>query len=668
MATWFAQNSSVNIDSVNQWNSAANGSGSWLTWASLGASDILVANNKSSITINVSFTCATITTAATGGTAGGGFLLAAGVTVTANVVSDSGVCINRTATGAESFIVGNVTGGTANGVHNNSASTISITGNVLGGTSGFGIRNETTGVINVTGNVTAAGTYGIANITTGSINITGNVTGGSGAGGGGSGVYNVATAVVTITGNVTGGTGESSYGVRSDSTGTISISGSITAGVGARAHGVYSPASAYVYLLGTLLTANSDGFAAVVASRPLIHSSATLQHTYRVNNAGVAGVARSLYTGGTNLNQPAISNVRSGTVYGAASEYTGTLAVPSPTLVAIGVATDNTVGSYEPGGGASAADIADAVWDEARSGHVTAGTFGEKVNAELDSASVDAIWNEVLTGATHNIASSAGRRLRQLADTVVLVDGVCDAASNAGTDSTGTITLEVGTTTACVGQAIRCENQVRFIASYDAGTRVAQLDRPWCVVPDAGDEYVIFNVRNPLVGLASLALAGSTAAAVNDVLVDTGTTLPAQINVIDDLLDTEMPALTAAVAAEAVKTTAIQAKTDNLPTDPADQSLLEAAITAATSPLATPAQVNAQVLDVLSVDTFAELTAPPAATSSLKDKITWLFMYARNKVTQTASARTLYRDDTTTVAGTSTTSDNGTTFTKGEDS
>jgi hypothetical protein len=149
------------------------------------------------------------------------------------------------------------------------------------------------------------------------------------------------------------------------------------------------------------------------------------------------------------------------------------------------------------------------------------------IAAELDSASVDAIWNEVLTGATHNIASSAGRRLRQLADTVVLVDGVCDAASNAGTDSTGTITLEVGTTTACVGQAIRCENQVRYIASYDAGTRIAQLDRPWCVVPDAGDEYVIFNVRNPLVGLASLALAGSTAAVVNDIntvtdKVDTG--------------------------------------------------------------------------------------------------------------------------------------------------
>jgi hypothetical protein len=81
----------------------------------------------------------------------------------------------------------------------------------------------------------------------------------------------------------------------------------------------------------------------------------------------------------------------------------------------------------------------------------------------------------------------------------------------------------------------------------------------------------------------------------------------------------------------------------------------------------TAANVNAEVVDALSVDTYAELSAPPAATSSLKDKITWLFMYARNKVTQTALARTLYRDDTTTVAGTSATSDNGTTFTKGED-
>lgn len=78
-------------------------------------------------------------------------------------------------------------------------------------------------------------------------------------------------------------------------------------------------------------------------------------------------------------------------------------------------------------------------------------------------------------------------------------------------------------------------------------------------------------------------------------------------------------------------------------------------------------QVNAEVVDALSVDTYTELTSPPAATSSLKDKITWLFMYARNKITQSSTQRKLYRDDGTTVAGTSATSDDGTTFTKGED-
>jgi hypothetical protein len=155
------------------------------------------------------------------------------------------------------------------------------------------------------------------------------------------------------------------------------------------------------------------------------------------------------------------------------------------------------------------------------------------------------------------------------------------------------------------------------------------------------------------------------------------------------------------VDANETKIDAIKAKTDNLPSDPADQSAVEAAITAATSSLATQtsiddiptnselttalaaaddavlaaiaalnnlsaAQVNAQVLDVLSVDTFGELSSPPAATSSLKDKITWLFMWLRNKGTATATQRKLYADDTNTVVSTEAITDDGVTFTKGE--
>lgn len=63
---------------------------------------------------------------------------------------------------------------------------------------------------------------------------------------------------------------------------------------------------------------------------------------------------------------------------------------------------------------------------------------------------------------------------------------------------------------------------------------------------------------------------------------------------------------------------------------------------------------------------FAELGAVPAATSSLKDKLTWLFMWARNKSAQSTTERKLFADNTTTVVSTETVSDNGTTFTKGE--
>lgn len=80
----------------------------------------------------------------------------------------------------------------------------------------------------------------------------------------------------------------------------------------------------------------------------------------------------------------------------------------------------------------------------------------------------------------------------------------------------------------------------------------------------------------------------------------------------------------------------------------------------------TAAQVNAELLDVLATDLFAELAAVPAASSSLKDKISFLFMLARNKVTQTASTQTLFADNTTTPVAASATSDVGGTFTRGE--
>lgn len=76
--------------------------------------------------------------------------------------------------------------------------------------------------------------------------------------------------------------------------------------------------------------------------------------------------------------------------------------------------------------------------------------------------------------------------------------------------------------------------------------------------------------------------------------------------------------------------------------------------------------VNTEMLDVLVTDTHAEPASVPAATSSLKDKINWLFALARNKITQTATTQSLRNDADDADIAASTVSDNGTEAVRGE--
>lgn len=79
------------------------------------------------------------------------------------------------------------------------------------------------------------------------------------------------------------------------------------------------------------------------------------------------------------------------------------------------------------------------------------------------------------------------------------------------------------------------------------------------------------------------------------------------------------------------------------------------------------ADVNAEVLDVLNVDTFAEPgQGAPAATTTLAAKINYLYKAWRNKKTQTATDFKLYADDASTVDQKATHSDDATTYTSGE--
>ncbi len=151
-------------------------------------------------------------------------------------------------------------------------------------------------------------------------------------------------------------------------------------------------------------------------------------------------------------------------------------------------------------------------------------------------------------------------------------------------------------------------------------------------------------------------------------------TVNGKLDTIDDFLDTEVAA--------------IKAKTDNLPSDPADASDIAAsfstvntkldtiddfidteigALTTAVDALPTASEVNAEVLDVMRTDTFAEPgQGTPAATTSMGAKIDYLYQSMRNKTEQTSSELKVYLDNGSTVARKAAVSDDGTTATRGE--
>ncbi len=121
------------------------------------------------------------------------------------------------------------------------------------------------------------------------------------------------------------------------------------------------------------------------------------------------------------------------------------------------------------------------------------------------------------------------------------------------------------------------------------------------------------------------------------------------------ILDTLRDRVTAAVALASICTEARLAELDAgaLPTDIAA--------------LPTAAEVNAEVLDVMNIDTFAEpAQGAPGATISLAAKIGFMYKNWRNKKTSTATQESLLGDDAVTVDSKSVLSDNGTVFTKGE--
>jgi len=121
-----------------------------------------------------------------------------------------------------------------------------------------------------------------------------------------------------------------------------------------------------------------------------------------------------------------------------------------------------------------------------------------------------AVWDEILTGATHNIPTSAGRRLRQLA-AYSITDGTAQGGNG------HSITLEAGESAAdhvlnrnlIVITAGTGLGQTRTIIDYNSTSKVAVVDRDYWVSPDATSEYQVLADDTPLVVDHGVARAGT---------------------------------------------------------------------------------------------------------------------------------------------------------------
>lgn len=257
---------------------------------------------------------------------------------------------------------------------------------------------------------------------------------------------------------------------------------------------------------------------------------------------------------------------------------------------------------------------ADAVWDELTSGHLTAGTFGQFHHIRRAGTAQG--------GAVGSITLDAG------------------ASSTSDVYNEQIVVITGGTGT----------GQARVIFDYNGTSKVASTFPNWFTTPDATSVFMILPqayMYSVLGSVGSIATGGVTAAsfAANALTaaalaadavaeIQSGLATQASVNTIDDFLDTELVAILAAVDTEI---TDIKAKTDNLPADPADASVIATAFAA----LPTAAEIADAVLD----DTITEPGGVFAwGGATLRNIVGWMGLLARNKMTQD-STETIVRND-----------------------
>lgn len=126
-------------------------------------------------------------------------------------------------------------------------------------------------------------------------------------------------------------------------------------------------------------------------------------------------------------------------------------------------------------------------------------TVAAVTEADMDTL-VDKIWDEPLTGATHNDPTSSGRRLRQASAWLSVegeLSGTHTLSSIQSNLTNGLDNFYNDQTFVFVSGSL--QGQARIVTGYNSTTKVFTFDEPLTALPSDGDEFAIFaNHEHPL--------------------------------------------------------------------------------------------------------------------------------------------------------------------------
>ena len=381
---------------------------------------------------------------------------------------------------------------------------------------------------------------------------------------------NVFASVATVTGNVTGSVGS-----------VASATGLATAIWGAT-RSSYVAAGSFGEIVSTSTSAPDQWVAASVSTAVTISTATAIDSVTSVNSTVSADVRLWLGTAPSTLG-------------------TGGAIRASSTLEFLALST--------------AGIIADAVWDEGSSEHVSTGTFGQNlfgVRAGTAGVANGSSWIVLDSGAStrDDFYNSA----------MVLITG---------------------------GGAI---GQTRIIEDYDGSSRAAFVSPAWIVNPASTSQFVVlpFDIVLPSssVSVAEwLGVAPSTLGPNSNLQVSTATLISTAQTIAS------VASITSTVAADVRLWLGIAPSTlgpnANLQISTAANIASASSVTTVGSLIAisttAAAQINAEVVDALATDTYGEPTAgPPPATPTLSEMLRFQHFTLRHQIRVNSSNKTFF--------------------------